>query len=121
MTEPSNYSGSSQDRSVGKPQSPMAMISLIAGILGLTAIPVLGSILAILTSSMATNEIAESDGELGGEGMAQAGKILGWIGISLTFLGICLVGVIFVSSLCLVSIGIREAWSALIPLALTFL
>ena len=66
--------------------STMAMISLISGILGLTAVFFLGSIVAVITGSMAKKEIAESNGTLGGEGLATAGQVMGSIGIGL---GVC--------------------------------
>jgi hypothetical protein len=66
--------------------STLAVISLIAGILGFTAVPFFGSIAAIITGHMAKKEIAESNGTLGGEGMAKAGQIMGYIGLAL---GLC--------------------------------
>ena len=74
--------------------STMALVSLIAGILGLTMIPFLGSIVAVITGPMAKREIAESGGTLAGENLAQIGMILGWIGIGLGAIGCC----IFVAS-----------------------
>jgi hypothetical protein len=69
--------------------STTAIISLIAGILGLTAFPGLGSIIAVITGHMAKGEIARSGGTLGGGGAATFGLILGYIGIVLMVLGIC--------------------------------
>jgi hypothetical protein len=104
------------------PNSSTAVISLITGILGLTFLPVVGSIVALITGSMAKREIAESAGALGGEGMAQVGVILGWIGIGLTVLGICVAGVFLVVPLCLLTLGLSsESWSALFPFVLSFL
>ena len=70
------------------PNSNMAMISLIAGILGLTFVPTLGSIVALITGYMARKEINESGGMMGGSGMATAGIVLGIIGLVLTCCGI---------------------------------
>lgn len=83
------------------PTSSMALISLIAGILGLTLIPIVGSIVAVITGPMAKREITQSAGALGGEGLATAGIILGWIGIALTILGLCTVGAIFAVPACI--------------------
>ena len=69
--------------------SSTAIISLVAGILGLSFVPGIGSIVAVIVGNMAKKEIAESGGRLGGEGMANIGVILGWIGIALTVGGIC--------------------------------
>jgi hypothetical protein len=67
----------------------MAVVSLIAGILGITLFPILGSIVAIITGGMARREIRESDGALTGEGMATAGLVLGWVGFALILLAGC--------------------------------
>ena len=70
--------------------SNMAVISLVAGVLGLTFFPLLGSIVAVITGPMAKREIIESGGELSGEGMATAGMVLGWIAIALMVFGLCI-------------------------------
>jgi hypothetical protein len=81
--------------------STTAIISLIAGILGITAFPIIGSIVAIVTGHMAKGEIARSNGTLGGGGLATAGLVLGYIGVGLTVLGVCVFGVAFGLPLCL--------------------
>lgn len=77
------------------PNSTTAIVSLITGILGVTFLPVIGSIIALITGYMAKKEISESHGALAGTGMATAGIILGWIGIAL----LCLFACIFVGGL----------------------
>ncbi len=52
------------------------------GIVGIFAIPVIAAVLAIVLGSSARREI-QSDPALGGEGLASAGVILGWIGVAL--------------------------------------
>ena len=88
------------------PNSNLALISLIAGILGLTIFPLIGSIVALVIGYMAKKEIQESMGSLGGDGMVKAGIILGWIGIGLGVVSICIVGVIIAIPLCLIPMGI---------------
>ena len=88
------------------PNSTMAIISLITGVLGLTFIPFVGSIVAVVTGQMAKKEIQQSAGTLQGEGMATAGLVLGWIGIVLGVPGLCLVGAIVAIPLCLIPFGI---------------
>jgi len=83
------------------PNSTLALVSFITGILGLTFVPFLGSIVAVITGPMAQKEIAESLGTLGGEGLAKAGVILGWIGIGLGLIGICIGGLVIAIPLCL--------------------
>jgi hypothetical protein len=70
------------------PTSSMAIISLIAGILGITFFPTVGSVIALITGYMARKEIDQSSGSLGGQGLATAGIVLGWIGIAL---GCCII------------------------------
>jgi hypothetical protein len=86
---------------VSQPASSMAIISLISGVLGLTMLPVIGSIAAVITGFIARREIRESAGALGGDGLATAGMVLGWIGIGLTVVGLCVVGVVFALPVCL--------------------
>ncbi len=69
--------------SYAPPNSNMALISVIAGILGLTFIPFAGSVVALILGYIAKKDIKESSGTLGGDGMATAGIVLGWIGIAL--------------------------------------
>jgi len=88
------------------PNSTTAIISLIAGILGLTAFPILGSIVAVVTGHMAKGEIARSNGTIGGGGLATAGLILGYIGIGLAVLGLCGFGLFFGLPVCLGLLGI---------------
>ncbi len=68
-----------------KPTSSMAIVSLVAGILGWTFVPTLGALAAILTGYLAKNDIRQSHGALGGEGMAQAGIILGFAHFAILF------------------------------------
>ena len=71
------------------PRSNLALASLILGILGWTVIPFLGSLGAIVTGHIAKREIKNSPGALGGDGMATAGLVLGYINIAL-FVCTCL-------------------------------
>ena len=72
------------------PSRGMAIAGLIASILGITVVPTIGSIIGLILSYVARNSIRESDGEIGGEGIAKAGIIVGWIGIGLAFFGVCI-------------------------------
>src|SRR3990172_1947068 len=62
------------------PTNSNALISLIAGILGLTMLPLIGSIVAVIVGGIARREIRDSAGAYGGGGMAKWGGILGWGG-----------------------------------------
>ncbi len=101
------------------PTSSTATISLIAGILGLTLFPVIGSIVAVITGVMARREIRKTQGALGGQGIATVGLILGWIGLAILFLGLCVAGVAFGLPMCaaLFALG-AENVNLLVPIAL---
>jgi Mn2+/Fe2+ NRAMP family transporter len=73
-----------------KPNSSLAIASLVLGILGWTVIPTIGAIAAIITGHMAKKEIRESVEDLGGDGMATAGLILGYANIVVALCG-CLI------------------------------
>jgi hypothetical protein len=68
----------------------MAIVSLIAGIVGLTLLPIIGSIAAVVTGYMARKEINASAGAISGNGLALAGLIMGWIGVALSIVGLCI-------------------------------
>ncbi len=68
------------------PNSTLAIISMVAGIIGFVGLPLIGSIAAVICGHLAMNEIKNSQGRLGGKGFATAGLILGYIGLVLTAL-----------------------------------
>ena len=72
------------------PTSTLALVSLISGILGFTLLPLIGSIVAVITGMMARGETRGSPPTASGDGLATAGIIMGWIGIALNVCGLCL-------------------------------
>ncbi len=78
--------------------STLAIVSLVAGILGWTLLPFFGSIGAIITGHMARGEIRRSAGALDGDGLAITGLVLGWGSIIVTIVGI-LIAVMFFGSI----------------------
>lgn len=68
------------------PTSSLSLTSLIMGIVGWVLIPIVGAIIAVITGHMAKKEIRESQGLLGGDGVATAGLILGYSNLAL---GLC--------------------------------
>lgn len=99
--------------------STMAILSLIAGILGLTLFPILGSILALIFGFLARNEIQASGGMLGGGSMATTGIILGWVGVALFILGLCIAGIALLIPLCLLPLfAVSSNSSSWLPLIL---
>ncbi len=78
-----------------KTTSTLAIISLVAGILGWTLLPLLGSVGAIITGHMARGEIRRSAGAIDGDGFAIAGLVLGWGSVIVAILSVVLVVVFF--------------------------
>jgi len=68
--------------------STLAVVSLVAGILGWSLLPLLGTVAAIITGHMARKEIRNSNGALDGDGMALAGLVLGWVSAAVWLLGV---------------------------------
>jgi hypothetical protein len=66
--------------------SSLAVISLVAGILGWTLAPFLGSVGAVICGHLARGEIRRAPDRLEGDGLAIAGLVLGWTQIVLTAL-----------------------------------
>ncbi len=91
------------------PTSGMAIASLILGISGLTIVPFFASIAAIIIGYMARNEIRQRPDELGGDGLALAGIIMGWIAVGVTVLGLLLGGGFMLCGLC-GSMGASGSW-----------
>lgn len=67
-----------------------ALLSLVFGILGFVAIPLIGGIVAIVLGNMAQQELRQRPHETG-EGMAKAGIVLGWISVVIAALVFLLV------------------------------
>lgn len=117
MSQYSNYNNSSPGGPQYVQNSSTAVISLVAGILGLTLFPFLGSIVAVITGRMAKKEIAESYGRLGGDNLAQIGLILGWIGLALGLVGCCIAAAAFVLPFLLAAAGVAvDSMSFIFPL-----
>jgi len=70
------------------PNGGMAILSLVTGILGFTLLPVLGSISAIISGNIALSQMANGVTSNSNEGLARAGRLLGWIGVAIDALGV---------------------------------
>ena len=71
------------------PSSTLAIVSLVAGIVGFVAMPIIGSIVAIWAGYAARNETRSVPPKASGDGMATAGIVMGWIQIGLAVVGLC--------------------------------
>lgn len=105
------------------PTSNTAIISLIMGILGLTLLPFIGSIVAVILGPMARREIQASGGSLSGEGLATAGTVLGVIGIALAVLAFCGIAILVGIPFCLAMLGlaVNRTTGLLLPVFLSFI
>ncbi|MCR6495882.1 DUF4190 domain-containing protein [Thermomonas sp. S9] len=68
--------------------SALAVVSLVAGILGWTLLPVLGSVVAIVCGHLARAEIRRAPQALEGDGLAVAGLVMGYLVIGLGVLAV---------------------------------
>ncbi len=64
----------------------LAIVSLVFGILAWTFLPIIGSIVAIVTGHIARGQIQQSHGAQQGDGVALAGLILGYLSLVLSVL-----------------------------------
>jgi hypothetical protein len=71
------------------PTSTLAIVSLVSAILGFTAVPVIGTIVALVTGYMARSETRSIPARASGDGLATAGIIMGWIQVALLVIGVC--------------------------------
>ncbi|MBY6203384.1 DUF4190 domain-containing protein [Halomonas denitrificans] len=62
---------------------PLALLSLICGVLAWVAFPILGSLVAIVAGHAALGQIRRSAAQPSGTNLARAGLILGWLQIGL--------------------------------------
>jgi hypothetical protein len=68
--------------------STLALISLIAGILGWSLVPFFGSIAAVICGHLARKEIRQAPDRLEGDGLAIAGLVLGYLSIAMAVLAV---------------------------------
>ena len=71
------------------PTSTLAIVSLVSAILGFTFVPLIGTVVALITGYMARNETRAIPPRVSGDGLATAGIIMGWIQVGLIVIGIC--------------------------------
>ena len=74
--------------------SALAIVSLVSGILGWTILPLIGSIVAVITGHMARKEIRQNPA-LDGDVMAVIGLVLGWVAIVGAIVGLVVFVMLF--------------------------
>lgn len=95
MHQPSDQQSHPPSPTAQRQTSALAVVSLVGSILGLTAVPTVGSVIGLVLGYVARSEISHSDA-LTGEGFATAGIILGWIGVALSLIAMALVLLVIV-------------------------
>lgn len=78
----------------GLPTANEAIWSLILGIGSFFLCGIFMGIPAIILGNNAKKKISQSGGQYGGEGMATAGIVLGWIQVGLTIVGVVILLII---------------------------
>jgi hypothetical protein len=69
--------------------SGMAIASLVLSLAGFAGLAFIGPVLGVILGHLALSEIKKANGLVGGESLAQAGLIIGYIGIGLSVLVAC--------------------------------
>lgn len=67
-----------------------AVLALVFGIVGIVALPFVGSVLAVVFGHLARNEIA-ADPSQSGDGLALAGLVMGWVMLGLLALVLAII------------------------------
>ena len=72
-------------RQTGMPRqtSTTAIVSLVSGLLGWTLLPLIGSLVAIVTGHIARAEIRQNPEAIEGDGLAVAGLLLGYAAVAI--------------------------------------
>ena len=63
-------------------------MALVLAILSFVVCPVLPAIVALVLASSADQEIRASGGRISGQGLSKAAKIISWINLGLSVLGV---------------------------------
>ena len=91
------------------PTSTLAVVSLIAGILGFLGLPILASIVALVAGYAARKDTRGIPPSASGDGLATAGIVMGWIQIGLAVISLCCLVAYFVFVIGLVgSAGLQK-------------
>ena len=77
MSDPLRQTGMSRQTST------TAIVSLVGGLLGWTLLPLIGSLVAIVTGHIARAEIRRNPETIEGDGLAVAGLLLGYAAVAI--------------------------------------
>ncbi|MCD9028586.1 DUF4190 domain-containing protein [Luteimonas sp. BDR2-5] len=85
--------------------STLAVVSLVFGILGWTLLPLIGTVVAIVTGHMARAEIRRAPDRIEGDGLALAGLVLGYAALALGVVALLVFVLFFGGLVALASAG----------------
>ena len=85
---------STQPAPQSKNNPTSGVVALVMGILGLTALPLIGSILAVVFGVQSRNEVAQNP-QYYSDDLGRIGRILGWVGLALAAFGLLVVVLFF--------------------------
>lgn len=78
------------------PTAGKATAALVVAVAGFFVCAPLGGIIALILAGSAAREIKASNGQLGGEGLVTAARIIGWIGVAVGMLAVlAIVAIVF--------------------------
>jgi hypothetical protein len=76
-----------------------AIVSLVSGVLAWLGLFGLGGLVAVIAGHVAKSQIRSSAGQLGGDGLATAGLVLGYLNLAFAALALCLAILVFVGAI----------------------
>lgn len=85
--------------------SALAIVSLVFGLLGWSLLPLIGSVVAIVTGHMARSEIRRAPERFEGDGLAVAGLVLGYLAIGISILLLVIAFLFFGGLLALLAVA----------------
>lgn len=86
--------------------APLAIVSLVFGILGWVVLPLIGAAIAVVTGHIARGQIRDARGELQGDGLAMAGLVLGYASLALLLFSVMLFLIFGAGLLALIAAGV---------------
>jgi len=90
------------------PTSTMAIVSVVAGVAGFSLLPLVGTVVALITGYSARKETRAVPPTASGDGLATAGIIMGWVQVGLFVIGICVFILFFGFFASLIGISLNQ-------------
>lgn len=105
------------------PTNTWAIVSLVSSIVGWVFFPIIGGLAGVVTGHMARREIKASLGTQGGDGLAIAGLVIGYLNLLTYCAGVLIFllvfgGVIGLSSCAILSESVGLLFSGDVPVSL---